>query len=396
MYKIRFCLFIFFFLILKFAYSQDQKENILFLNMDSSQFYSEVNFNDYVYKADSLGIMAISKAFKVVLGNVIDLFSSSEFEVSKASLSETNSVRSQNTYRTLPDFNQEEYLGMVPTDSTQSELKALIAAYNASYILSINLYEIFPVEKSVDEFFHIIHYDLFSSDFKVIHSGRFIGRDYALVPADIAWFYSDFIQDMVFRIKAEKMDMDDETAYKKVKEQFLGNTSKKSTGTYIGLLAGFGAPYGGIGLEIAQTVKKFDINGGIGYDYGGLKIGGGMRYYFMESGKYLKYFSGLAMAYNSGGKFVLGAERDDLGSIINPDESSSYKIASDWSLHARLGTAMIFEGEGMLMFTFGYSYPLKRSEPELTDGTFKKSRDNYAKFVSPGGLEFSINLMIFN
>ena len=372
----------------------DYSRKILLLNLDSIQFYSEVNFKDYIYGVDTVDILEVARIYSTSVGNAIDYYSNQRRYYQLLGKKELNDIRRESRYMTLKNDEGDEYLAMVPLDTVQSALRAAVSIHQPDYILSINLYEILPHETEKDKFYHILHYDLFTADLKMVKSGRFIAEDYNLFPQDLSWLYNEFALDMIFWTESfEKSGVTgDFEVYDSLRNEHKNPTPKLKK-YYGGLAAGFGGPYGGIGAEFMMLQEYFDLNAGLGYDYMGFKIGFGFRTYLIDTRRHSRIFGGINIAYNSGNTFVLGARYDENNVLINPDDISKYKTGSDVSIHFRAGIANFTTDIGMMSFTLGYSKAMRGTGVVKTQGDDRVIRDAWADFLGPGGLEISIGMM---
>ncbi|MFD2786035.1 hypothetical protein ACFSX6_11255 [Hymenobacter rubripertinctus] len=152
----------------------------------------------------------------------------------------------------------------------------------------------------------------------------------------------------------------------------------------LSLELGWGAPYG-FGLTYAQHLSpSFDVNGGLGIGVGG-KIGVGARYYLAPQKPFSPYL----------GLNLVRSGRIDHVNIDYNGEQATYSMRPSGVLHLRGGLRWQ-PGRVGLLSTLGYgarftgdpvSYDFSNPNPS------PQLRD-LVQAISPGGIEFSVGLVI--
>ena len=380
------------------AHTQDKAKEILLLGLDSTQFYSDAFYLDSLANAYALKPDDIPKMHSIYLEKALANYFFKGYYYLTLDRSTVDSIRSTMAFSTQFDKEIEEYLGIIPLTRDQSILQNEIAKQESDYLLSINLYEILALKDSTnfgDEVLHVIHFDLFDNNMKMVNSGKFQTSTTSYLANEMSWFYKDFALDQIFWIKAYENDPEklEENYSKQVDSYFNDITSNK----YVGINAGVGMPLGGIGIEIGQLFKDdWEWNGGMGYDFSGLKLGGGIKYYVLgASGFGSRPFVALNYSFSTGNKFNIGGEKDEFGNQIAPDDVTWFQIFSDHAIHLRAGLNIILDKDLAINPTIGYAFAFSRKPIELLRGPDKNGRTNFAQFLAVGGLELGVSILIY-
>ncbi len=236
--------------------------------------------------------------------------------------------------------NGEEYLGIVPITRDQSILQNEIVKQESDYLLSVNLYEILSLQKDStdfgDEVLHVIHFDLFDKNMKMVNSGNFRQVLHHIWSGDdMSWFYKDFALDQIFWVKAFESDPEKlvENYSNQVDSYFNDITSNK----YVGINAGVGMPLGGIGIEIGQLFKDIG-NERDGTHFKDLAKWKGLKIFIVPGSqiKVIQTIHGSSVLLIFGNRFNIEVNRMN-SELIDPDDVTRFRIFSDQAIHLRAG-----------------------------------------------------------
>ena len=378
---------------------QSQTIKTVIIGLDTTQFFSNAYYLDDLAKANMVEPKDVPRMFGLHLsGNMAD-YSYLDYTYEKAGFEETDSVRQEGRYGTILDISSNEYLGFIPLNKQQESLRNLIKRRSADYVVSINLYEILADTedfKTGDIASHVIHYDLLDKNLRLVHSGKFEADTYEYGVYDLEWLYHDFALDLIFWIRTyESGEKDVFEQYQNEIDDYFRRGSSITRKNGIGLAAGGGMPYGGLGLEYSQLINDYwEWNFGAGWDFSGFNLGIGTRYYALgNQGKRTRPFAGLNFAFASGNKFTLGEEKDEFGTVINPLEVSKFKIYADLAIYATAGLNIKIDEELSIVPSVGYSFPFGRKAPTLLSGPEKEFRNNFAEFSAVGGVQIGITII---
>ena len=378
---------------------EKDKERILLLKLDTNQFYSDVMPASELADYYSVRENEIGSLFSIYLASNILYVESDSFQYVRPKAPAYDSIRMETAYKTMGGKDRPEYLGALPLNSDQRPLKKALKNSKSRFFLSINLYEILATEQYNewgDPVLHVIHYELFTSDFELISSGRYQAETNSIYPMDMEWFFKDFALDMILWSKASMKGGDPVENYNTLSVELVESKYSIEGEDGFGLHLGFSAPYGGIGLEYLKTIgSNFDLNVGVGYDFSGFKIGFGSRYYMLGMKKPIKPFVGLNYAFASGQNITLGAIKDEDGQILNPDEVSKYKVYKDHALHLQAGFTWIYMDSFAIMPILGYAYPFNRTVTEKISGPDLPFRDKMVNAMGVGGFFVGITFITF-
>lgn len=149
----------------------------------------------------------------------------------------------------------------------------------------------------------------------------------------------------------------------------------------VGLVGGWGSPYG-FGFEYSRIFQKhFDFNVGAGIGGSGFRVGGGVRVF--NGNWQASPFAGIAIFHNSGFDDLMVNTDGDIGVFnVRPDQA----IALRGGL--RLGYPYI-----VFYITGGWAIPFRYSEALIIDGNPSQALIDATNLTtSPGGLELSLGI----
>ena len=309
-------------------------------------------------------------------------------------------------FRSITSINKfnEVYVSAILTPTLKQEIVGLKETSGVDYILTINFYSITvnkTYDNTIDFIEHAIHYDLYDSNLEPVYGGEFIGSSNDFYSSSMQKVFNDFLRDTKFRVSILKeandknsFDMMYQEKYKRYNNKIYG--LKGSWG--VGLTGGLNTIYGGLGLHVLHFVSNdLELNTGLGYDFGGFKMGGGLRYFiFSDYTTKNKIFVTLNYGFNSGNTFELGGQRDENGYQLYPDDVSVHKIYFDHSVHLGTGINFISDitaSEKIVFQPFiGYSFSFINRDTELLSGKDVNFRNNFTEFMGSGGIHFGINI----
>lgn len=379
------------------AQSTQDKEKILIIGLDTSRFFSNVYFKEELAYYNNTKKEKVVEVYNKYLLEMLERFSTEKYEFVAADSAEASQVHEKSTFVELENDYGQPFFGIAPVEGSGEMLISLMEKYQADYLLSINTYEIYrknpPDYVSYDtRTKHIIHYDIFDQQLNNIYGGRYALTSFAVEAQFNLRNYEIFAREVILRLKAYKNAGENSTLleqYNLLKEREI----KKSLG--IGVSLGFGAPYGLFGLEFSRFISNtLELNGGLGYDFSGFKIGAGARLHLVNFESKVKPFIGLNYAYATGNTFSLGGETDEFGNQLAPEDVSRYEIFSDHAIHVKGGARYALENQ-TFMLSAGYSFPFMDERPILLEGKESSSRMNLVKAMAVGGLDIHFTYIYY-
>ena len=377
---------------------QTKEKKVLIIGMDTAQFYSNQFYIDDLAWVNNTNAGGVAIPYKNMLEYALFGYAETDFVFVRMPKLLEDSVHLHTAYRTVSN-ETEDYLGLVPKLPQADLVPEIAALYKVDYILSLNLYEILAdtISKYDVGSRHVIHYDLFARDMKLIKGGRYIGRTYDVWPEYLTWFYKDFALDVTLWAGLHQAGKEiTDATYTEAVAQFeldkFGLAGKKS----LGISLGYGMPEGGIGVRYSQMKNEYlEWNAGLGWDFAGLKLSAGLQYYLMGFRYKTMPFVGLNYAFASGNTFVLGDMKNEFGEIIDPSNVSKHQIFSDHAMHLGVGLNVIIAPQVSLIPVFNYAFPFARKQPVLLSGKDSDRRNNVVSALGVGGAGAGLNLVIY-
>lgn len=175
----------------------------------------------------------------------------------------------------------------------------------------------------------------------------------------------------------------DQAQFEGVRNPTNGSDPAPHYRSSLGLELGWGAPYA-FGLTYAYQVSPaFDINAGAGIGVGA-KIGVGARYYFRPNHSFTPYV---------GVNLVRTGRLDNMNVELN-GEKAIYSMSPSAVAHLRGGIRWQ-PGRIGLLATVGYGSRFT-GDPVTYDPAYYPTLNlrNLVQTISPGGLEFSVGMVI--
>lgn len=379
------------------AQAQNRKDTILVVGMDTSQFYSNVFFKDEVAHYNNVGRDTLIDFYNTYLIEVLKRVNDDEFVFVPADSMDQELVQKRSNYLEVEKDDGSTFIGIAAGAQNPDLLKDLMELYNVDYLLTLNAYEIY--RKNPPSFTsyatktrHFVHFDLFDSTLTTIMSGKFGWPSYAVEAFYNVEQYFEFGQDVLRRVKASRLDEAGMTMEEKY-NYVLQSVTKNAFG--IGFQTGLGTPYGLLGIYLSQYFgNNLEITAGIGYDFSGFKYGAGGRYYFLRFDQSFKPFFALHFTRASGNSFWLGNTTDDSG-FVNNSEASRFRIPADNNIHVKGGLRFLLGGNNALLVSAGYGFSFNQFDAEFLEGVRDEGRQDFADFMSVGGLDISLGYVIY-
>jgi hypothetical protein len=383
------------------------KTRILVMPLDTMQFYSNVFYLEDLAYFNMLRTDTVIKVYTGAVTKGLREFRHNAFEYVMPTDEEVAQLHRQVAYVELDDEKGETYFGVAPTSEENAQfVMALMDKYKAEYFLSVNFYELFS--RTVPGYIYattrhrqIIHYDLFDRLLNTVHSGRYVETVSNVMINRLGYYYHNFANEPTEWILAMREGLERGMSAQEIVEDRTNRVQRKKYGLThvvgVGLGLGVGTPYGAIHGEVSYHLNEnVDINAGIGYDFTGVNMGVGMRYYLSGFNTRMKPFIGVAYNYIGGSTFRIGAEKDEFGNYINPNAISEYRLLSNHLLHARGGLSFVSRNFAVQP-TIGYSIPFNAERYEVvyhgSQVTDPRSRNRTASFLAGGGLEISFSFI---
>ncbi len=363
---------------------QVQPQKALVVSFDSLHFFSNIFFIDelaYFNYVDPKMVVPIYRA-SINYGLKMEEDDLIEFTLADDSLTERIYKLINKIIIETPE---DTFVGISGTARQADSLKYLLSKNDTHYLLSVNAFEIYAEEVPEEpQYFtpteHQIHYDLFNDSLQLISQGKFKIKSKSVEEAYMRSKYREFgeyIAEKIFEDGNEGFESRNDAMF------YMKDQNTRSTfgiGGSIGL-----SNYSGLGGIYGSYIdkNKTEYNMSLGYDFSGLMLAVGIKreldYYINQS----RIFMGANYGFNFRNTFLLGAVYDDFGEVINPDDVSEYRIFSNNTLYLSAGLKNI--GETVSYLSFGYGVSLRNPKFELLSGPDEALRENFTRWMSPGG-----------
>lgn len=392
--------FIIFLSLLNFvALAQSEGKKILVLGLDTNRFYSNVIAIDKF--ADLLEVEEdkIYQPYKSELESVLLRYREYDFNFKLVEKDDEENIRQISRFITLLNSDSVEYLAIAPADADQSPLLEIIDEYGADYYLTINLLELIAEKNDEDELEsinYVIHYDLFTSDLQLIKGSVFIANHPGIWPEEVSWIFKDFALEMIFLCEAFSREGRIDENLSKIVSEYEDDLFAKKGRKGLGFTSGLNMPYGVAGVEFQINNKNsLNYNFGFGLDLAGFKIGAGLRYYLPRIKTRHTPVVGFHYNFSSGKRLELGGAKDERGFYINPDNVTRHRIHADHMISFQGGVQFYMDNVISIMPIMGYSFPFYKTEPDILSGNPPDIRNNFVRFISPGGFQFGLVILSF-
>ncbi|WP_460500203.1 hypothetical protein, partial [Hymenobacter agri] len=177
--------------------------------------------------------------------------------------------------------------------------------------------------------------------------------------------------------------------------QALPEVASRYPATTLGLGLGWGAPYGW-GIELSHMVTtRLDVNGGLGFTITGGKFGIGTRYFFHPERK-VSAFVGGNLVYSTGLRDVRittkSTSTNGGSTYYNTGDDARVSYLATPLVHGRVGVRWQPIRRFGTLGAVGYGVALVRDPYEYTSGSYNPSARDFARLLSPGGVEISYGI----
>lgn len=163
----------------------------------------------------------------------------------------------------------------------------------------------------------------------------------------------------------------------KLKDHFK-DTRNNNYSYSLGFTAGMQSPYA-LGGEFSYMLgKNIDVNAGIGFGFGGLKMGVGARLFLAN--KEISPYIGINLIHAPGLNNL---------EVANKSPISVFDILSDQALHIKGGLKWNIFYNQNLYITGGYAIARNGYEAQYISGFYNEANQNVANLFAIGGLQIS-------
>ena len=163
--------------------------------------------------------------------------------------------------------------------------------------------------------------------------------------------------------------------------------------TSLGINLGWGAPYGW-GVDLNYLVAAgLDVGVGVGASITGTKIGVGARYHFRPASK-VSPFAGLNLVRSGGISNLRVTANNNNGGYGTTTDEAVVNFMPAALLHVRGGVRWQPGRHFGLLGALGYGVVLGANPVEYVQAPAQQSTRTAVNIVSPGGVEFSMGIVL--